>query len=324
MKSALVRLAVLLLIAVVMVAAWAVWFRAGDQPAVAPPSSRLYAAEQDFITSLALRTEDGSAAFVRRDGVWYFTDAPLLPVNLDRWGGVVLLLSGPGVDRLLPEPGTPADFGLDVPTTIRIGLADGSEIGVSLGSKTPDERYYYAQVEGRQGVALVNAPWGDVLRRLVTDPPRPYWHYRIDPVLVRLFEVESAEGIVTFLLGLADTDDKPSARIVTADSARDLDAAERTAVLDVVGGPGAFSLRSWPDGSSPADLGLKPPRAIIRLSYELADPLDDKTVESAVYVIGGAAPGGGYYAATADSPSLIVIDEAWVTEALGLMRLAAG
>ena len=152
MKSALVRLAVLLLIAVVVVTAWAVWFRAGDQPAVAPPSSRLYAAEQDLITSLALRTEDGSAAFVRKDGVWYFTDDLLLPVNLDRWGGVVLLLSGPGVDRLLPEPETPADFGLDVPTTIRIGLADGSEIGVSLGSKTPDERNYYAQVEGRHGV----------------------------------------------------------------------------------------------------------------------------------------------------------------------------
>lgn len=319
MKSAVVRFVLLLIVAFAAVAAWVLVSGGDDEPTATPLPARLYTATQDDIVNVTVQTEAGAVMFERRDDGWYFADSPV-PVNLDRWGGVVLLLSGPEVERRLAAPGALSEFGLDEPDTISVGLAGGSRVEVRLGAETPDGRNVYTQLEGKSEVALVNEPWVRVLRRLAAEPPLPYWYYRVYPAFVRLFEIESADGIATFLLGLPGADGGLPDRVVVGDVASDLTDAQRDAVLSVAGGPPGFASAVWPEGLTPENAGLQSPRAVIRVTYELAVPLEDKGAVSAVYAIGArSADGDGYYAATPDSPLLLTFDAAWVEEALSLV-----
>ncbi|MYA51741.1 MAG: hypothetical protein F4185_05325 [Chloroflexi bacterium] len=319
MKSAIVRFVLLLIVAFAVVAAWLLVSGDADEPEATPLRARLYTASQDDIVNVTVQTEAGTVMFERRDDGWYFADSPV-PVNLDRWGGVVLLLSGPEVERQLAAPVALSEFGLDEPDIVSVGLEGGSRVEVRLGAETPDGRNVYTQLEGKPEAALVNEPWARVLRRLAAEPPLPYWYYCVDSALVRLFEVESADGIVTFLLGLAGSDGGPPDRVVQGDAASDLTDAQRDAVLSVAGGPPGFDPAIWPEGLTPENAGLQPPRAVIRVTYELAVPLEDKRAVSAVYAVGErSAAGDGYYAATPDSPLLLTFDAAWVEEALSLV-----
>ena len=319
MRSAVVRFVLLLILASAAVTAWVLVSNDDSGPEAMPARARLYTVAQDDIVNVTVQTETGTAMFERRGAGWYFADSPV-PVNLDRWGGVVLLLSGPEVERQLAAPTTMSEFGLDVPDFVSIGLAGGSRVEVRLGSETPDERNIYAQLVGESEVALVNEPWARVLRRLADEPPLPYWYYRVDPALVRLFEVESADGIVTFLLRLPSTDGVAPDRVVRGDAASDLANAERDAVLRVAGGPSGFDIAVWPEGLTLKDAGLQSPSAVIRVTYELVVPLEDKSAASAVYAVGArTADGDGYYAATPDSPLLLAFDADWVEEVLSLV-----
>ena len=319
MKSAVVRLVLLLIVVVVAVAAWVFVSDGDDEPEATPPRVHLYTVPQDDIVNVTVQTEAGAVMFERRGGGWNFADS-LAPVNLDRWGGVVLLLSGPEVERLLAPPDALSEFGLDAPDIVRVGLAGGSLVEVRLGSETPDGRNVYAQLDGESEVALVNEPWTRVLRRLADEPPLPYWYYRVDPARVRLFEIESADGVVTFLLGLPSVDGGSPDRVVQGETASDLADAEREAVLNVAGGPPDFAIAAWPEGLTLESAGLQSPRAVIRVTYELAVPLEDKSAVSTMYAVGArTADGGSYYAATPDSPLLLTFDAAWVEEVLSLI-----
>ena len=322
MHGAVVRLALLVLAAAVGVGAWALWFRADEAPVEEEPvRSRLYAVEQDAIVSVRVATPDGEAAFVRGAGGWTFAGDPLTPVNLDRWGGVVLLLSGPHADRELPPGPDPAEYGLDAPSTVTVGLADGGAVTVRLGDATPDGEHRYVSVEGRAGVALVNAPWGDVLARLVSEPPHPYWRYDVDPALVRVFEAETERGVVTFLLGIEVVDGEPSSRVVVGDGARDLSDAERAALRGVVGGPSALRTLPLPEGASPASLGFEPPHAVVRLGYELPPNASEGLLYSGVYSIGGLTPDGAARYVRVDDPApLLAFDAGWVAEVAALVE----
>ncbi len=319
MKSAVIRFVLLLIVAFAAVAAWVLVSGGDDEPEAALLRARLYTAAQDDIVNVTVRTEAGAVMFERRDDGWYFADSPV-PVNLDRWGGVVLLLSGPEVERRLAAPGVLSEFGLDEPDAVSLGLAGGDRVEVRLGAETPDGRNVYAQLDGKSEVALVNEPWARVLRRLAHEPPLPYWYYRVDPALVRLFEIESADGIATFLLGLPGTDGRSPDSVVRGDVASDLTDAQRGAVLSVAGGPPGFDMAVWPEGLRLEHAGLQSPRAVIRVTYELAVPLEDKSAVSVVYAVGGRrSDGDGYYAATPDSPLLLTFDATWVEEALSLV-----
>ena len=319
MRNAVVRFVLLLILASAAVTAWALVSNDDDGPEATPARARLYTVAQDDIVNVTVQTETGTAMFERRGAGWYFADSPV-PVNLDRWGGVVLLLSGPEVERQLAAPTTMSEFGLDVPDFVSIGLAGGSRVEVRLGSETPDERNIYAQLVGESEVALVNEPWARVLRRLADEPPLPYWYYSVDPSLVRIFEIESADEVVTFLLRLPSADGESPDRVVRGDVALDLTEEERDAVLGVAGGPPGFDIEAWPNGLTLENAGLQSPSAVIRATYELVVPLEDKSAVSAVYAVGArTADGDGYYAATPDSPLLLTFDADWVEEVLSLV-----
>ena len=328
MRNAVVRLALLALAALIAGAAWWALLRGGeDERGAAVPErrERLYAVAQDDIASVTVRTADGDSAFRRgADGSWAFDADPPLPVNPDRWGGVTLLLSGPEVERVLVAADA-GEFGLDAPSAVvRVGLADGSAVTTRLGDRTPDGRNVYAQVEGREAVALVNAPWGEAVTRLASDPPFPSWFYAVDPARARLFEIERDGRAVTFLLGLTEADGEPSARAHAGGASRDLTAGERAALLGIVGGPSELRVLA-PDAADVAETGLREPSLIVRVSYERLAPADGPRLASAVYAIGARLPdGGAYYAATPDADYLLTFDAAWTDAALALAARFGG
>jgi len=112
------------------------------------------------------------------DRYWYF-DVPGGPeVDMKRWGGgIPLILSGPGANRLILETSS-ADqrkvYGLDDPRMrILLTLKDQQEVTVEVGDATPDGGAYYIRRGDSASVYTVDATWYTVLERLVVEPPYP-------------------------------------------------------------------------------------------------------------------------------------------------------
>jgi len=304
-------------VTIVAFAAWMLWVRETDEAGDSPPMARLYAADQDAITAVAIRSGTATARFERIGGEWRFDDRQGLVVNLDRWGGIVLLLSGPLADRELGQVDDLGKFGLDSPGTIELELVGGRTIRVSLGDRTPDERHYYATLDDHRSVFLVNADWGEVLLTLASNPPFPYWYYQVDPAQVRVFEIDGGGGRSTLFLG-TNPDQPAGGRVLVEGVPRDMRQEEVDLALSLVGGPEAMQVLPPRSTADPA-LGFATPTVTLRLTYALVQPIDERVDFSTVYVVGGTtAEGGGYYAATSDTTALLVFDGGWVDAILEL------
>ena len=126
---------------------------------------------------IELPKENKSQAFFKKaDRYWYFDDANQSKVDIDRWGGgIPLLLSGPGVDRVIAEDPTAekiAEFGLAQPQMkIILTLENGDILNIKVGDSVPDGHAHYVQGPLSNDIALVDFTWYEVLERLVTEPP---------------------------------------------------------------------------------------------------------------------------------------------------------
>ena len=135
-----------------------------------------------------LRGQEGS--FVKVDpSAWAFTDPEGIPPSNDRWSGIQYLLSGPKTQRDLTSTSIIiedlAQYGLDDPATVvDIGLTQGRSLEFRLGDVTPNGFEHYGQVIGFPQLFLIADAWGDVLGRLVTEPPLPKWYIKRDPVSI--------------------------------------------------------------------------------------------------------------------------------------------
>lgn len=327
MRNVAIRSGIVGLGAVLALAVWVLLIRDSGDPVVGPSTARLYVADQDAIAAVSIRTGEATVRFERHEGAWHIRDADGVMVNTDRWGGVALLLTGPRIERelgqldrlgavregLLPV----SEYGLDSPSTIDVELDDGSTIGVTLGDRTPDDRHHYAMVGGGDDVFLVNADWGTVLMGLATQPPYPYWYYAVDPKLIRVFEVDARDDAVTIFLGIDPT--RPEGgRVLVGGAVRNMTEPELAEAMALVGGPGTMKLLGPGSAADPA-LGFATPTMTLRLTYALAQPIDERVDFSTVYVVGGKTPDGtGYYAATSDTPSVLQFEAAWVEAVLAL------
>lgn len=137
-----------------------------------------YQVTEDDIQVIEVKHRDQQVKFVRdADEFWQFENLPGVSPTHRRWGGMVLMLTGPRTRRLLQdEIKTPAQFGLDSPeTVVKVVLKDGRGIDVKLGNKTTDGEHHYGQVEGFDELFLITSGWGNVLTQLATEPPLPEW-----------------------------------------------------------------------------------------------------------------------------------------------------
>lgn len=112
------------------------------------------------------------------DRYWYF-DKPGGPkVNMKRWGGgIPLLLSGPGAERLIADNASDEKlgiFGLVSPSMqIDLTLENRKSINIDVGDHTPDAQGFYVKLRKSRDVYTVHESWYHVLERLVLDPPYP-------------------------------------------------------------------------------------------------------------------------------------------------------
>jgi len=175
---------ILILLAVLLALGGVYYFVNSPKP---PPKQdpRYYAwlIEMDDIQhiEISLPSENKSQSFIKipkEDTFpWYFDDAQRSNVDTKRWGGgIPLLLSGPGVERIIYRSTPPekmAEFGLNQPSMeISLLLKDDKILNIKVGNNTPDGSSYYVMAPNTDNdVALVDRSWYEVLARIVTEPP---------------------------------------------------------------------------------------------------------------------------------------------------------
>ena len=161
-----------------------IWYYFASRPQpVPPPEPRPYVwqVEMNDLARIQIDLPKRSLSEAWRmhaDRYWYFTDPDGPRVDSSRWGGgIPLLLSGPGANRLVEAAPTEeqlAAFGLDEPQMlINLLMRDGAELLILVGDATPDGISYYAKHANRPEVLTVDSAWFEVIERLVTDPPHP-------------------------------------------------------------------------------------------------------------------------------------------------------
>jgi len=179
-----IRLAIILIFALIVAAGAVLVTRSQIRPAVEPqePKEYLYRLDPFGITSVSVKQGNRAQTFeLGPDETWIFADESAA-VSPERWGGVVGILSEPSARRRVMDViDDPASYGLDTPSTsITTGLSDGQKLTIHLGDATPTGDDVYAQLEGFDILYMVPSEWTSVFSRFITDPPY-LWLY-LNPV----------------------------------------------------------------------------------------------------------------------------------------------
>lgn len=143
----------------------------------------LYRMDDSSLANISVTYQGKTVEYSKKPGTfdWYIQGPRGTLVFQAMWGGKPLLLSGPRVNRVVSQKlDDPANFGLDPPQT-RVIVTDrsGNSIEFHLGDATPDTRDQYARLVNDEGLFTVAGVWGEVINRLVTEPP-----------FLRLYQVE--------------------------------------------------------------------------------------------------------------------------------------
>ena len=176
-KGILILLAILLGLGM-----YFIFFNKTEPPPESEPRVYVWSIEMGEIQHIEIRLprEGKSEAFIKTQEEdkfpWYFDDPQRSEVDVARWGGgIPLLLSGPGAERVIAKNATEeklAEFGLTQPQMeITLTLEGGDIINITVGDRTPDGNTFYVQVPDSNNVCLVDYTWYEVLERLVKEPP---------------------------------------------------------------------------------------------------------------------------------------------------------
>lgn len=149
------------------------------------PREWFYQVDDDAIEKVIVNFQGQGTAYVNdSQGKWHFDTVDGELVDMARWGGVTLLLSGPQYRRIIAETATDLGrYGLENPSLIiTAGLENLGDVEIRVGDRTPDGISHYAQYIPPSSledagpppgaIYLVDSHWGDQFSRLVTEPPR--------------------------------------------------------------------------------------------------------------------------------------------------------
>ena len=173
-----------IIVMVVVLAALGVVYYVTSRPAppvLEEPRYYVWDVEMDELQKMAIRLPHrgmGESWVKYEDKYWYFDEPDGPKVDMKRWGGgVPLLLSGPGANRLLTREATDEQievYGLADPLMlIDLVLEDESTINIEVGDSTLDGANYYIKLVNSRNIFTVDYTWYYVLERLVLEPPYP-------------------------------------------------------------------------------------------------------------------------------------------------------
>ena len=137
---------------------------------------------------ISLPHQEKSESWVKHDDRYWYFDQPDGPkVNMERWGGgIPLLLSGPGAERLIAANATDEQleiFGLIQPKMqIDLTLENQKTIEIDVGDHTPDRQGFYVRLRESRDIYTVHESWYGVMERLVVDPPYPDPDEEVKPI----------------------------------------------------------------------------------------------------------------------------------------------
>ncbi len=286
----------------------------------------------DDLRHISITSGENSTSWHFRENErrWYFDDEKDVPTALYRWGGITQLLGGPRSQRELKKSvDNPELYGLDDPLlAITVQLRDDRQLTVEMGNLTPDGGAHYARQTGYDELYTVDYSWGDVMLRLVEEPPYPEWFYTMDPneaTEILLFEgndVTSGYGLDEDLdewfvcdLPAGDPPCKgttPANLELVTDYLTHfgnpvIDGAELLNVID-------------PAEYEPYGVGRDAPYVHIRREVQVRELLTE--VYRTSMIIGGVTPDGNYrYAVANETQDIIRVDREWADKMLTMFDL---
>ncbi len=177
------KLRTILVMAGILVAL-GVYFFVFSRPEPEPrpePRPFVWSVEMDELKTMAigLPSEGKSEAWVKHDDKYWYFDKPEGPkVDMQRWGGgIPLLLSGTGAERISTEEATDEQLKMyslkDPKMKIDLTLENEHTINIEVGDLIPDGQARYVKLVDSRDVYSVHYTWYDVLERLVLEPPYP-------------------------------------------------------------------------------------------------------------------------------------------------------
>lgn len=145
----------------------------------AEPPEVWYVEEDDIErirVQLPHKNEQISFFLSRKEDKWHIDDSPKTPVDRKRWGGIVMLVSGPQSKKMLAQKiDNLEEFGLSEPQMIISlgvrGLKD--PLDILIGERTPHKDHFYVKLRHSDPVYLIDDTFCEVLMRLATEPPIP-------------------------------------------------------------------------------------------------------------------------------------------------------
>ena len=286
----------------------------------------------DDLRNIAISSGENATAwhFRENDRRWYFDDEKDVPTALYRWGGITQLLGGPRSQRELKKTiDNPTLYGLDNPLlSITVQLRDGRELTVEMGDLTPDGGAHYARQSGYDQLYTVDYSWGEVMLRLVEDPPYPEWFFTMDPseaTEVLLFEdnevtsgfaldEETGEWVVCDLPAIA----APCKGSTPADADVILDYLTHFG-SPVIDGAEVLNLDDM-TAYEPYGVDRDAPYVHIRREVEVRELLTE--VYRTSMIIGDVTPDGNHrYAVANETTDIIRVDKDWADRMLTMFEL---
>ncbi|MDA1188953.1 MAG: hypothetical protein O2854_04660 [Chloroflexi bacterium] len=297
-------------------------------PEVKEDAPWFYTVSEDDILQISVRHRDQQISFGRDDeGFWEFEGLTGVGPTHRRWGGMVLILTGPQTRRLLQtEIKAPAQYGLDNPeTTVNVTLKNGRTIEVSLGDKTTDGTNHYGQVAGYDDLFLITSGWGNVLTRLVTEPPFPEWfvsrNYN-DMVELSIIRSTHHGGNDSWLQFKLRNSEWQVQRFSLDTKPTPVDVARWTEEgLPLLNGPNELLVHD-PHVNDFTPYGIFEKSSGIHLRFEGVSQRGTAYEDGIVYRIGSKTPDGNYYYARTEEGNIeqpvLLLDAAWVDAVFAL------
>ena len=300
----------------------------------ADKSPWFYQVSFDDIIKIRVQSGENVESFTKRgQGSWIFDRLEGIPPSHLRWGGIVLLVSGPQTKRdisvVRPVIEDPAEYGLDDPGLIvTLGLTGDRELEFRLGDKTTDGNHNYGQVIGFPQLFLIADLWGDVLARLANEPPVPKWWETRDSATI---------SEVNIVLGEPGNLDSPYLRIQNKDGewfARHFQNDVENRPLDeetwaseykpLIGGPGDIMVEEYRVRDRDyADWGIDQDGHSVEIRFSGLTERGTKYTDGVLFLIGNKTEDGNhYFAVPASDQSLVpvvLLDAVWTEKIFDLV-----
>jgi hypothetical protein len=325
-----------LALALIIIASWAgvgVAFLIENPPAAGkdPDPPFFYNLSSDDLRKITISAGGQSVTWVYRQDIrrWFFESPENVPANLQRWGGITTLLGGPKTQRVLEQRiDNEVKYGLDKPPlTISASLRDGTDYVLNIGSTTPNEGAHYARVVGYPQLVLVDSSWGNVLTRLVNEPPYPDWWYTMDPAkAAELLFYKKNEVVRAY--GLNDDDGKwyVCDLPVVGDPCTGTKLADADAILSALKLIAARQINGAESLSLPEQADYVPFQATVDAPYlsiriENVKQTNITEVTRTSMTIGGLTPDGKErYMVANETQDVVRADAAWANKILELFE----